>query len=150
MIENQGQKDTIFDEDEEVDDQASDGKSAETEQKKPRKILVEFRNLSFDVRDLSRITRSVEANKKYANGIAAVMVLNMNSQPYEEKFLYPDITERDRDYEMLQMKLADLNIKYELAVPISVPAINEEEPEAEIDEDYEDITDGLQDLLDND
>jgi hypothetical protein len=132
------------------DPQAGDGKAAETEQKKPRKILVEFKNISFDVRDLGRITRSFESSTRYPSGRASTMVLNMSSHPYEEKFYYENDDERDKDYEMLQMKLADLNIKYELAVPISVQSIFEEDDEEEADPEYEDLTDGLDDIINPD
>ena len=133
---------------EDNDPHAGDGKAAETEQKKPRKILVEFKNISFDVRDLGRITRSFESSTRYPSGRASTMVLNMSSHPYEEKFYYENDEERDKDYEMLQMKLADLNIKYELAVPISVPSsLEEEDVEDEFEPDYEDLTDGLDGII---
>lgn len=118
----------------------------EESEKKPFRTMVEFEDISFNCRDLTRIRRTVEASSRFVTGISCKLTLQLGAFPYEEVFQYPDIETRDRAYELLKMKMEDLRMVFEVAKPMESEEMAEEEPEEEVDE-QEDLFDGLQDLI---
>lgn len=102
-------------------------KSAEEEpvKPKPKRMMIEFENLTFILQDFVRARREMKVSNKFSTGIEYILELDMASHPFIERFSYDTLELRERAYELLRMKLQDLNIVFHAAKPTELPEIEE-------------------------